>query len=180
MEFHLVLDVDGTLVAETDNDTCVPARRPHLGAFLEFVFAEFASVSVWSNARPEWILPILAKIREEHKHPEFAFVRTRTRRRARSQNNEDLKKLKKVFRDGRTRDNTLILDDLPATYHQNYGNAVGISTWLGDPDDRELLDVMENLRRWLPEMAERGTVRHTHKGARLYHRVYEGGMYGSR
>lgn len=180
MEFHLILDVDGTMVAETDNDTWVPARRPHLGEFLAFAFAEFASVSVWSNARAEWILPILEKIREEHGHPAFAFVRTRTRVRARGQHNGDLKKLKSVFRDGRTRDNTLIVDDLPATYHQNYGNAVGISTWLGDPDDRELLDLVENLWRWLPEMAARGTVRHTHKGARLYHRVYEGSMYGSR
>lgn len=178
MQLHLVLDVDGTLVAEASDESSVPALRPHLREFLEFAFATFETVSVWSNARSAWIAPILARIQEQCPHPGFHFVRTGDTRRAHSPQNAEVKRLKKLYKahPRLTQDNTLILDNTPATYHQNYGNAIGIRTWFGEPDDRELLTITDRIRQWLPEFAERGTVRRTNKHAQPFARPFRDHM----
>lgn len=74
-----------------------------------------------------------------------------------------LKRLKKVWqatsvgkKHGIDRTNTLILDDTPSTYRENYANAIPIRTWNGhDAADSELKILCQRLEK----MAARERVR---------------------
>lgn len=161
--FHLILDVDGTLVEEVVDQKEVPRLRPHLKEFLDYAFEHFVSVIVWTNAGSEWCNPILERIQEETKCREFRVVLTGDKRTSLN----EVKNLKKIYKicPDMNKDNTLILDNTPATYRNNYGNAIGITTWFGNENDTQLLQVMANLERWFPEFIEKETVRKTNKYA---------------
>lgn len=156
-----------------DNRSGIPAFRPHLKEFLEFAFNTFSTVSIWSNAHPDWIKPILEKMRSQVGIPgEFLFVRTKTKSYSYLTGNSELKRLKKIFKRYKTHTthNTLILDNNPATYCKNYGNAIGIDTWYGNPQDTQLLTCISNITKWLPEFVSHDSVRHIHKNAVPYFR----------
>lgn len=172
MDLHIILDVDGTLVVDTDDDSKIPEFRPYLREFLHFLFETFATVSIWSNASAEWINPIVEKIKSTMDLPrDFLFVRTRTTFYMAINAQHKIKYLKNIYRQHKSLNthNTLILDDTPATYRNNYGNAIGIDTWRGSPDDKQLLTTMENIKKWIPEFNEKQTVRHTHKYSKPFY-----------
>ena len=171
--WYLVLDVDGTLVAETGDDTTLPKPRPHLQEFLQFAFKNFEKVAVWSAASPQWINPIVEKVIKPPQPFHFVWVNICVTRQARASREcygtvdvvKPLRKLTKKFPEY-AEHNTLILDDTPSTYKQNYGNAIGISSYTGGEDDTELLKVMEWITQWKEEYHQTGTIRHIHKYAR--------------
>jgi len=154
----LVLDIDGTLidsmhrsevvarlgpgvrpVAEDDDGDCL-FPRPHLEAFLNFCFARFAAVAIWTAASRGWadfvIRGALGAARP------WAFVWSgehciskqvccggfETKR-------VSVKPLRKVWRStarrrlGFDRHRTVIVEDTPAGCMQNFGNAIFVPTY---------------------------------------------------
>ena len=174
--WHLILDLDGTLVHSDEKST---QFRPYLKEFFDYCFANFAHVSLWSASEPAWVYPIIDQFKDKLSIPDFHFVwagykvtyRPISMGRFRNDGHEYLaKKIKKVCKafPEYTRENTLILDDTPETYRYNYGNAIGINSWTGDPDDREFLLLIQELESWRKMFVETGTVRHIFKHSRPF------------
>jgi hypothetical protein len=129
--------------------------------FLDFCFDHFDSVSIWTAAPREWLERVRARFLSD-RHFRFIWTRERCILRGRYQGSywnsydctpECIKPLKRVWRHylDMNRHNTIIVDDTPETYRQNYGNAVPIPTFnWPDSDDDWLLC----LTRWLPRLNE--------------------------
>eukprot|EP01119_Soliformovum_irregulare_P000858 TRINITY_DN10629_c0_g1_i2.p1 TRINITY_DN10629_c0_g1~~TRINITY_DN10629_c0_g1_i2.p1 ORF type:complete len:120 (-),score=23.30 TRINITY_DN10629_c0_g1_i2:7-366(-) len=62
-----------------------------------------------------------------------------------------VKSLKKVKKKGWSLSNVLIIDDKPATFERNYGNAIRVHPFEGDPSDDELLSLL----LFLEDLAEK-------------------------
>ena len=178
LPWNIVLDVDGTLVedvsdevVEDEYETPLPAPRPYLTEFMQFCFAEFQHVAIWSAASSDWIDPIIKNIiPPPPRHYHFIWAnkhisRSITHQMGRNVDVRIKKKLKKVCNHFPefTLHNTLILDDTPQTYRDNYGNAVGISRWYGSSSDTELVRVMKRILDWKTTYQEQRTVRHISK-----------------
>jgi hypothetical protein len=151
---HIILDLDGTLIDGDGEHRIYP--RPHLQVFLDFCFAHYESVSIWTAAPREWLE--LARARLFSDRP-FRFLWSGERCALiwpwrgsywnADRTPEAIKPLKKVWRryPDMNRNNTMIVDDTPATYRRNYGNAIPIPNFnWSDRDDNCLL----RLRHWLP------------------------------
>ena len=48
MEKYIILDLDNTLI-------CNNTPRPYLKIFLNFIFAKFTMVCIWTSATKEWL-----------------------------------------------------------------------------------------------------------------------------
>jgi len=172
---NLILDMDGTLVQDVKTPDSIPRPRPHLQEFIRFAFAHFKHVSVWSAAGEEWVSSVLEQVvlpLTDGQNFHFVWTGKKVTRRHWSVMGGDYsvtatKKLIKVYKafPDYTKHNTFILDDTPETYKHNYGNAISIPTWYGDPEDKALLTVMTNLEKWQKEYEEIGTVRRVNKFA---------------
>ena len=57
----------------------------------------------------------------------------------------NIKDLKKVFRLGFNKERVIMIDDSPEKTIRQYGNYVRVTSWNGDPDDRELLLLLQYL-----------------------------------
>lgn len=150
----LVLDLDGTLIADNGDDTTV-VLRPHLSTFLDYCFSEF-TVHIWTAASPWWADKVLAALPRK----DFKSVRCGASTRyiysiyggeTTVVKTKDLK----VYYD---KDMTMIVDDTPQTFRRNYGNAVYIKTYRGSPDDNELLKTQRRLQRLKREALELGSI----------------------
>lgn len=153
---HIILDIDGTLVGSDKEFNIYP--RPHIKEFLNYCFKEFDSVSIWTAASKDWADRVLNTVAPKRT---FRFVWSEDRCTYRSDRNKIyqgdffafpivIKPLKKVWRkyDDMTRDNTIIVDDTPNTYKDNYGNAIPITTYKHEDDknDDELLKLIQFLK----------------------------------
>jgi len=69
--------------------------------------------------------------------------------------------LKKVRRAGFELERVLVVDDSPEKLERNYGNIVVVSEFIGDPADRELLELAD----YLSELADEGDFRRIEKRA---------------
>jgi TFIIF-interacting CTD phosphatase-like protein len=174
-KFHIILDIDGTLI---DNVGDSIYQRPYLKEFLDYCFETFETVSIWTAASREWYNEVNEKIFSKLKLKtkeslqsklltprKFYFVWTGERCTFISDQKaiEDgdfyaqrikIKRLKKIWdkRGLLTRHNTLILDDTPITYAENYGNAIPIDTYNHkNEDDDSLLKLIE----WLPNLFDK-------------------------
>ena len=181
---HIVLDIDGTLINENNEQGIVP--RPYLEEFLYFCFNSFETVSIWTAATKEWFdyvnENILKPIRRKYNLPNFFLVWTSERcsykkfdvvkvsRFTRPRSSCDtgafkkfdvdqfqstrfsIKRLKKLWKNkrwGLTKYNTLILDNTPRTYIENYGNAVPIPTFYKQHPDSYLKFLTHYLEQFL-------------------------------
>jgi TFIIF-interacting CTD phosphatase-like protein len=159
---HIILDLDETLIAskideKTERITKI-IPRPHLGQFLNFLFKEFKSVSIWSAGRKEYVHTVLSKI---SKDKNFRFVYTQDECDFKSvfpkggiynSRHTDykiltLKKLIKVFKKYKdmSKFNTIIIDDKDETFQENPDNAIHINGFDGSKSDTCLLKVAEKL-----------------------------------
>ena len=168
----IVLDVDGTLV---DNvplpypDRLVrlptPVARPGLKEFLEFVFAEFECVIIWTAAKRVWYDKVYNEVLHPNLPPgkDFNFVKTRDA----SKPYVPLKPLSEIYEQfpQYNATNTVVVDDNPATFKANVENAVHVPEFFQDllskePEERErlaaldrgLYDAVAEIRRRLFEM----------------------------
>lgn len=164
---HLVLDLDETLVYGTSiNLPSTP--RPHLYEFLDFCFENFNTVNIWTAAGDEWWI-FNKKI--HFKDYNFNLVYTRKRcahtwdyslSHDRDPTFRPYKPLIKMWRrstNDMTRTNTIIIDDDRFNSHKNYGNAIWISPFEGDPSDTELLNMKEKLSKVIDKFETSGSVR---------------------
>ena len=136
-KLHVVLDMDGTLI---DNEG-IGLYRPYLQEFIDFCFAEFASVNIWTAASEDWYDKVhenvLNTVLGER---EFGFVwcgRQRLKQRTIA-GTEGLFPTTVEFKDMRdlwdhydhlTPDNTILIDDLIHTISLNTGNSIYVPTF---------------------------------------------------
>ena len=179
----LVLDMDGTLVASSAG-TC--RARPHLVAFLEYVFRECGVVGIWTAASPTWyelvytavLRPALVEVSARlGVECSFSFVWTYRRCTHTYENRDECvttKRLHKLWRRRSgifraiRRENTLVVDDTASTFAANYGNAIHVREYDPDADDGddgddgdddELLMLQRFIALVLEHYTRTGTVR---------------------
>jgi len=158
----LVLDLDETLVWATEEEPEVAhdfrafdyfvVKRPHVDVFLKSAFQWF-SVAVWTSAGEDYARAVVEEVFE---HPsDLCFVWSSSRCTQRYDRRKAayywLKDLKKVKRLGFPLSRILMIDDSPEKLQRQYGNHLHLEPFKGDPDDRELLDVLPFLR-WIRDL----------------------------
>ncbi|MFO1021593.1 MAG: HAD family hydrolase [Planctomycetales bacterium] len=166
----LILDVDETLIFADEKPLERKAdfkvgpfhvyRRPHVEEFLRACLDEF-QVAVWSTSGESYLAGIVTQLFPEEKQPVFVWGRERCVRRIDPERFQTyfVKDLKKVRRLGYSLARVLFVDDTPQKLERNYGNAVYVSEFQGDPEDRELV----KLETYLRSLAEVEDVRRIEK-----------------
>ena len=151
----LILDVDETLIYGSERELDRPAdfrvgpfhiyRRPHLDSFLAAV-AEWYTLAIWSSATIDYVSGIAAAIRPQNAEFEFVWGRERCVQRMDPERFATvfIKDLRKVKRLGFDMRRILFVDDTPSKMQRNYGNAIYVSPFEGEPDDE-----LEKLTRYL-------------------------------
>lgn len=154
MSFHIVLDVDGTLISEVLHEDEKVCPRPYLKEFLLFVFQHFDSVNIWTAASQQWWNYVYKKVIFSHLPEGKTFHRVWCERCIYVVDVDDgyrrykCKPLQKYWKRknwGMKKHNTLIVDDTPETYMQNHSNAIPILSYYGQDDDEELKRVINHL-----------------------------------
>ncbi|CAF1284586.1 unnamed protein product [Adineta ricciae] len=183
----LVLDIDGTLVFaedksqvthmeieqnhhfELEEGSILVWKRPDIDEFLEWCLEQY-DVGVWSASGSEYVHAVVDHIFPEHLRSKLKFIWTSSRcTRRYHQRSLDvygvpftIKKLRKLWRrktNSYNRRNTLILDDSPSTYRENYGNAIPIASYAASSKDREL----QRIKSLLETLILSNDVRTIHK-----------------
>ena len=126
-------------------------KRPGLDTFLDKCFKSF-DIAIWTASHHTYATPIIkyifgdriAKLKFIYTAQETIIKHNNTWISDSNYQNTitSIKPLYKVWKRGKfrgkyTKKNTLIIDDTPITYYRNYGNAIAISSWSGEKDDRE-------------------------------------------
>jgi carboxy-terminal domain RNA polymerase II polypeptide A small phosphatase len=156
----LILDLDETLIysSEVPLDRCYDFRvgqyfvyrRPGLTNFLLECSAIFR-IAVWTASSSDYVREILAATLPDNFELEFIFTRERCTFRFNHETGrqEIIKSLKKVKRRGYSLRDMIIIDDLPETFSQNYGNAILVKRYFGDLEDTELSLLFQYLTNFL-------------------------------
>ncbi len=171
----LILDVDETLIYGSERELDRPAdfrvgrfhvyRRPHLGAFLDAV-SDWYTLAIWSSATIDYVSGIAAAIRPKQVEWKFVWGRERCVQRVDPERFETIyiKDLRKVKRLGFDKRRILCVDDTPSKTQRNYGNAIYVSPFEGEPDDE-----LETLTRYLGSIRTADNYRRMEKrGWRTY------------
>jgi RNA polymerase II subunit A small phosphatase-like protein len=173
----LILDLDGTLIfSSTEYKSCsklctltlYPAtiyhvyKRPYLDYFLDFCSNHF-QIAIWTAASHSYATEI---VRNLNVVPVFCYTSDKCTTRRCTFGNEyciwddqylneyRVKNLKKLWRKY-DKNRVLIVDDTPSTYCNNYGNAIPIQSFDGNPDDYCLLKLTQYLSNFINVYAER-------------------------
>lgn len=114
-------------------------RRPGLAAFVAGVAGTF-DVAVWSSATSDYVGEIAAEILPDGFEWKFVWARDRCTPRMNGEAMETVyvKDLKKVKRLGYSLERVLFIDDTPGKMARNYGNAVYVTPFEGNEQDKEL------------------------------------------
>ena len=162
----LILDLDETLIFAAERDLerspdfrvgpYSVYRRPHLDEFLRSCWRHF-EIAVWSSSGADYLAEVLRTVLPAEMSPIFVWDRERCVRAFDSEQQETcfVKDLKKIKRLGYDLNRVLIVDDTPEKAQRNYGNAIYVSPFYGDPKDDELL----LLSRYLESLSRSQNVR---------------------
>lgn len=145
----LLLDLDETLIHATPAPLAIAAdfqfnlfhihKRPGLDQFLINISRHF-TLGVWSSAGNEYVEEIVKTITPSS--IEWFLVWSKNRCTMKRDYVLDTyyfeKKLDKVKNKGFSLEQIIIVDDSPEKSRSNYGNAVYIDPFTGDPNDNEL------------------------------------------
>lgn len=145
----LILDVDETLIHATGRLLGNPDftagsynvyRRPHLEEFLK-TCSEYYDLAIWSSGGSDYLQAVVNNIMPPNIQPVFIWCRDRCIRRVNPETQDEcfLKDLKKVKRQGFDLDRVLIVEDTAEKVQRNYGNAVYVTSYVGQADDKDLL-----------------------------------------
>lgn len=160
----LILDLDETLLWATQE---LPeagfefqvfgyfaTKRPHLKVFLERTLSWF-DIAVWTSSGEDYARQVVAEIFDDPAALKFIWTASRCTQRFDTESREPytLKDLKKVRRRGYVLDRVLMIDDSPEKLGRNYGNHLQLTPFEGNPDDRELLDVLPFLE-WIKDQPD--------------------------
>lgn len=145
----LILDLDETLLFATEEkldrepDGIVGPYhvycRPDLEAFLRKCSQHF-QLAVWTSATGDYADGVVRAVFPAGVEPLFLWHRAHCVRQFDSERHETcfIKDLKKLKRLGFNLERVLIVDDTPQKVQRNYGNAIYVTPYLGDPEDTEL------------------------------------------
>ena len=152
----LVLDLDETLIHATFDELTIPFsfriaeyfvyKRPGLKKFLQDVSNHYA-VGVWSSASDHYVQEIVRQILPDNLEMVVTWGRSKctTRRDPVYDTTNYEKRLDKLKSKGFSLDKILLVDDSPSKARSNYGNAIYVNAFTGDPNDQELLFLFEYL-----------------------------------
>lgn len=162
----LVLDIDGTLLAEPvpyNYTNLYPYLRPGLEEFLDFVFSSCGAVGLWTAASRQHLESFLEAMDPTKSRPwsftwsgKLSYVRSSSSSLYEGMHpmRHQVKKLRKIWQNNRlcrqlgyTRHSTLIVDNTPEKCSCNYGNAIYVSTYVEGHDD-----VLKTLVAYLQEL----------------------------
>jgi NLI interacting factor-like phosphatase len=122
--------------------------------FLHYAFDKFETVSIWTAASKDWANTVYNNILKPNipVNKNFTFIWDGKKCTQKSNRNAimegdfyarsvTIKRLKKVWNQFKSmnKDNTLILDDTPNTYKENFGNVIPIATFIDNENDDYLL-----------------------------------------
>lgn len=145
----LILDLDETLVYATEEPLAhAPAfrvgpfhvyKRPYLDEFLANCAGVF-DLAIWSAGGDEYVQQAVGELFSRRVPPAFVWGHSRCviRYDPEKQGYYQIKDLKKVKRQGYPLERVLIVDDTHTKVERNYGNAIYITPFMGDPQDDEL------------------------------------------
>lgn len=114
--------------------------RPGLDDFLKSIIKSY-QLACWSSATQDYLAAILQVILPSKQYDlQFVWDRSHCLRKVDFENQDAfyLKDLRKIKRQGFDLTRVLILEDEPRKVSKNYGNAVYVRPFLGDPMDDEL------------------------------------------
>lgn len=152
----LVLDLDETLIHSTLSrlsyeesfsfDRYFVYQRPLLEMFLNNIAMHY-KVGIWSSAGDDYVQAISDQIKPPGINYEFVWGRSRCtlKRDMETDSFEYEKKLSKLKKKGFPLENILIVDDTHQKAKSNYGNAIYVKEFTGDPTDLELKYLLEYL-----------------------------------
>jgi len=160
---HIVLDLDETIVNISVHPgkhdqfkfkigvaTYYGQKRPGLARFLDFLFATFESVNIWTAATREYADQVLLHIMTPVQRAGIKFLFTRNNLKV-EKNGTYSKPLRKIFALqeaqllGLNRTNTLMVDDRAEMFKSNKGNGLVIPPWHRNPNDRFLYQLIHVL-----------------------------------
>jgi carboxy-terminal domain RNA polymerase II polypeptide A small phosphatase len=160
----LILDLDETLIHSTEE---IPAggsdftvfhyhvvKRPHVDYFIQEC-SRYFRLAVWSTGSDDYAEKIVENIFTSTVKPEFVWGRSKANYQPSRSRNEIIslgfshydyiKRLKKIRPLGYSLERTLMVDDTPHKLKENYGNAIYIREFNGEPEDEELLYLLSYL-----------------------------------
>lgn len=162
----IIFDLDETLIHAANAVLDYPAHftfddyfvyeRPQLRSFLHDI-SQYFQIGIWSSAGDTYVQEIVSKILPETVEPVIIWAQSKCSLR------RDIvydtyvyeKRLDKLKKKGFRLEQILIIDDSPEKARANYGNAIYIKEFTGDPNDCELqhlynylltLKTVENVR----------------------------------
>lgn len=151
---HIVLDIDSTIIDSDQNLNIYP--RPHLKKFIEFLFENFKSVSIWTAADESWLADVyetvLVPLLPEGKDFNLLLSKKHTKKLYTSYSSfirhKPLSYMYSICPE-MNQQNTIIIDDSPHNFHENPNNGFTIKPFsLYNPDDKELLYVIKLLKEY--------------------------------
>jgi RNA polymerase II subunit A small phosphatase-like protein len=152
----LILDLDETLIFATEQnlgkasdfqfDRYSVFKRPHLDRFLIEISRHF-KVGIWSSADDAYVDEIVKNIKPESIELELIWGNSRctVKRDFNLDSYYFEKRLDKLKKKGFALEQIIIVDDSPEKSRNNYGNAVYIKEFSGDPADEELIHLHDYL-----------------------------------
>ena len=160
-KLHVVLDLDQTLifseinelrkphdfVIKVGNDIFFVHKRPGLNDFLEKLFKNAKSVSVWTAAVKPYCNQIVKNIFTPNQRKKLKFVRSRSKT-SNLNGYYFLKNMNKVFNMYKTMNshNTILIDDNPDHYVTSSGSLQYIKPWKPHKSkDKELSKILKLL-----------------------------------
>lgn len=165
----LVLDLDETLVHSCcqcehppigrapDYHVCdyVGYHRPHLQEFLRWARGAFRYLGIWTAGGPQYASACVDTFAQKDFF-DFVWDSRRCSTQGWSMRGPiPIKPIKKLKRQGYDPKRVIALDNSSHPWVRSYGNHMSIPDYLGEPDDRWLLEVM----KYLPQFCEAEDVR---------------------
>jgi RNA polymerase II subunit A small phosphatase-like protein len=167
----LILDLDETLIHTTNEPKGRTPdfqvfhygvyKRPGVEDFLSTCIAWF-NMGVWTSASADYAGKIIQHLFPEPAQLRFVFTRKDCGLRFDYSigMHRIVKPLKKLKKQGYSLKKTLVIDDSPGTFVENYGNAILVQKYLGNEEDEELFLLL----KYLETIASAKNVRKIEKG----------------
>lgn len=124
-------------------------KRPFLDEFMKYAFDNF-KVAIWTAGGSDYAAEVISRCGIDKNKLEFFWTRERCTIKydfetGLKYGEKNLDKVKKSL--GWDLDNVLIVDDVPKTASNNYGNLIIISEYFNSRKDTELLKLMSYLEK---------------------------------
>ncbi|OGF63794.1 MAG: hypothetical protein A2Y62_09175 [Candidatus Fischerbacteria bacterium RBG_13_37_8] len=152
----IILDIDETLIFATEISLetkadffCSPYfiyRRPHVDEFLMYCRKEY-EVAIWTSASESYALDVIKSLFPINYPLAFIFTEDRCTKAFDhlTKSLRFIKDLKKVKRKGYSLQDVIVIENNPSNISRQYANVIPVISFIGDPSDNELLQLMTYL-----------------------------------